>query len=183
MDLYYDAVGVILMPGSGGGWFVSAQRILDWNPTLLARYADAILRTAEMQAMDYNAFQVLAGARAVFDAEGVTLLGGHTGAGEDLAVGFTLWGEAANGFLLPVADLEVGQVLILTKALGTGVLFHADMRGQARGEWVAAAYASMQQTCSSPRSTLSRTQFTRWKSSFSQYRPEAVGNVTRGRPL
>ncbi len=120
-----------------------------WAKGVAPRYALAhvTLDRDETPAQNEDALvQVLAGARAVFDAEGVTLLGGHTGAGEDLAVGFTLWGEAANGFLLPVADLEVGQILILTKALGTGVLFHADMRGQARGEWVAAAYASMQRT-------------------------------------
>ncbi len=36
-----------------------------------------------------------------------------------------------------------GERLILTKALGTGVLFFADMRGRARGDWMEAAVASM----------------------------------------
>ncbi len=120
-----------------------------WAKGVAPRYALAhvTLDRDETPAQNEDALvQVLAGARAVFDAEGVTLLGGHTGSGEDLTVGFTLWGEAASGFLLPVADLEVGQTLLLTKALGTGVLFHADMRGQARGGWVACAYASMLRT-------------------------------------
>ncbi len=89
-------------------------------------------------------YQVLAGAREALDAEGVTLLGGHTGAGEDLAVGFSLWGEAGGAdALLPISALTPGAVLILSKPLGTGVLFHADMRGWARGCWMERAVASM----------------------------------------
>ncbi len=117
-----------------------------WAKGVAPRYALAHVTLARDETPTQNEdalVQVLAGARAVFDDEGVTLLGGHTGSGEDLAVGFSLWGEAEDGFLLPVASLVEGQALVLTKALGTGVLFHADMRGRARGEWIDAAVASM----------------------------------------
>ena len=42
--------------------------------------------------------------------------------------------------------LRPGQVLVLTKALGTGVLFHADMRALARGPWLEAALRSVTQS-------------------------------------
>jgi selenide,water dikinase len=89
-------------------------------------------------------YQVLAGARAELDREGITLLGGHTTTGTDLSVGFAVFGTApaAEG-LLRKGGVAPGDRLVLTKPLGTGVLFYADMRGLARGEWMDAAVASM----------------------------------------
>ena len=45
--------------------------------------------------------------------------------------------------LLRLSRLRVGQRLVLTKALGTGVVFHADMRALARGPWLLAALQSV----------------------------------------
>src|SRR6185503_10992351 len=45
--------------------------------------------------------------------------------------------------LMRKGGVSPGERLILTKPLGTGVLFFADMRGRARGEWMEAAVASM----------------------------------------
>jgi selenide,water dikinase len=89
-------------------------------------------------------FQVLIGARAALDAEGIALVGGHTTAGDELQVGFSIWGDApAGAALLRLGGLAHGDRLILTKPLGTGVLWNADMRGLARGAWIEAAIASM----------------------------------------
>lgn len=94
--------------------------------------------------IEESLFQVLAGARAAFDAEGVALVGGHTTAGDELQVGFSIWGDAASAdALLRLGGLASGDRLILTKPLGTGVLWNADMRGLARGAWIEAAIASM----------------------------------------
>ncbi len=87
-------------------------------------------------------FQVLAGARAALDAEGIALVGGHTTSGDELQVGFAIWG-APGDTILRLSGLAPGNRLILTKPLGTGVLFHADMRGLARAPWIEAATASM----------------------------------------
>ena len=57
--IYYDAVEFMLRPGAGHGWFVDGQNIDSWDPVLLARYADSILRVAEMYAMDYDAPGIL----------------------------------------------------------------------------------------------------------------------------
>jgi selenide,water dikinase len=92
-------------------------------------------------------YQVLAGARAVFDTEDITLLGGHTTTGPELTVGFAVLGLARSAAaLIRKGGLVPGDRLVLTKPLGTGVLFHADMRGLARGEWMDAAVASMIRT-------------------------------------
>ena len=87
-------------------------------------------------------FQVLSGARAVFDPEGVTLLGGHTTTAPELLVGFSVDGFA-NGSLLAIDGLEVGNRLLVTKGLGTGVLLHADMRGRVSGPWLQTTFESM----------------------------------------
>ncbi len=89
-------------------------------------------------------FQVLSGARAAFDDRGISLLGGHTTTSTELMVGFSIHGFASGPeALLRIDQLAAGQVLILTKALGTGVLLHADMQGKVRGPWLQAAFASM----------------------------------------
>jgi selenide,water dikinase len=89
-------------------------------------------------------FQVMAGARAALDVDGVTLVGGHTTTGPELVAGFAVWGVVPSAdALIRLGGLAAGDRLILTKPLGTGVVLQADMRGLARGAWVEAAVASM----------------------------------------
>jgi hypothetical protein len=89
-------------------------------------------------------YQVMAGARAALEADGVTLVGGHTSTGPELVVGFAVWGFVASAdALIRIGGAAPGDQLLLTKRLGTGVILQADMRALARGEWVEAATASM----------------------------------------
>ena len=96
--------------------------------------------------------QVMGGAVEVLNAAGCTLVGGHTGEGQELALGFALNGLVdidAQGQLqgvLQKGGMQTGEVLILTKPLGTGTLFAAHALGQARGRWVEAALDSMCQS-------------------------------------
>ncbi len=67
-------------------------------------------------------YQVMAGARAALEADGVTLVGGHTTTGPELVVGFAVWGFAASAdALIRIGGAAPGDQLLLTKPLGTGV--------------------------------------------------------------
>ena len=107
----------------------------------------ALRETVPGEADEEELYQVLAGARSVLDAAGVTLVGGHTTTAAELMIGFTVEGLIGEGEPLRRLDgLRPGQSLVLTKPLGTGVLFHADMEGGLRGPWFVAALAAMQRT-------------------------------------
>ncbi len=87
--------------------------------------------------------QMLLGALHVFDEEGVSLVGGHTGEGAELSLGFTVTGLIEPERALRKSALRAGDLLVLTKPVGTGALLAADMRGKARGRWLQAAVDSM----------------------------------------
>ncbi len=88
-------------------------------------------------------YQLLSGATLALADAKTFLVGGHTTEGPELSLGF-----ACNGWIDPEqvwkkGGLQPGDALILTKALGTGVLFAADAQLKAKGRWIEAAVASM----------------------------------------
>jgi selenide,water dikinase len=94
--------------------------------------------------MQARLHQVLAGIRHELDAAGVSLVGGHSTTGHELFVGLSVTGEMPEARPpWPNAALRPGDRLVLTKALGTGVVMAADMRGLARSAWRIAAVRSM----------------------------------------
>lgn len=105
--------------------------------------AVAMLPPGPPDKQEETLFQLMAGARAALDPLGVAIVGGHSGEGAELAFGFAVTGEVEAVRALTKRGLQVGDALILTKALGTGVLIAADMRAQASGAVLEAAFASM----------------------------------------
>lgn len=91
-------------------------------------------------------FQVLAGALQALQPDAVPIIGGHTLEADELAIGFVCNGLATGDRLWCQDGLQSGQVLVATKALGTGVLFAADMQLRARGRWIETAIHSMSQS-------------------------------------
>jgi len=86
---------------------------------------------------------LLSGALDSFASAGVALVGGHTGEGVETALGFTVNGVAAADAVLRKGGLRPGDALLLSKPLGTGTVFAADMQGKAAGATVTAALIGM----------------------------------------
>lgn len=102
--------------------------------------------------------QTLAGVRSVLDPLGAALVGGHTLEARDampagpgmasagLALTLTVNGTATAAGHWPKGALRVGDALILTRPIGSGVLFAAAMAGAAQPDWIDGALAAMQQS-------------------------------------
>ena len=103
----------------------------------------AVVPAAAERLMEEDLFQLLSGARAVLDEARCALVGGHSGEGPELALGFSVNGLVDPGRALRKGGLQQGDKLVVTKPLGTGVIFAAAMRGAARGSWVEGALSSM----------------------------------------
>ncbi len=82
------------------------------------------------------------GARACAEA-GVAVVGGHSVRDAELKFGLSVTGEVAPGALWSNRTAKPGQALVLTKALGTGVIGQAIKKGLASEATTAAAIASM----------------------------------------
>lgn len=82
------------------------------------------------------------GARKCAEA-GVAVVGGHTVRDPEVKFGLSVTGEVGPGELWSNRTAQAGQTLILTKALGTGVIGQAIKKGVASASTAAAAIASM----------------------------------------
>ncbi|MEM9448027.1 MAG: selenide, water dikinase SelD [Cyanobacteria bacterium P01_E01_bin.6] len=91
-------------------------------------------------------YHLLSGSLKVLHQAGALLVGGHTVEGTELALGFSCNGFLETGSILKKGGMQVGDRLILTKALGTGTLFAANMQLKAKGRWIEGAIASMLQS-------------------------------------
>ena len=90
-------------------------------------------------------FQLMSGACDALRDAGCALGGGHSGEGAELSLGFSVTGEVEKDLILRKTSVESGQVLVLTKPIGTGALFAADMRSRAKASDVQKALESMRQ--------------------------------------
>ncbi len=115
-----------------GGQAQSATAVVTVPPGLESKTEDVL-------------FQMMSGAIEVLNDAGCALVGGHTGEGRELALGFAVNGlipEAMNT-VMRKGGMMPGNVVILTKPMGTGTLFAAHAKLAARGRWIDAALKSM----------------------------------------
>ncbi len=87
--------------------------------------------------------QMMAGAMEILRDAGCALVGGHTSEGAELTLGFAVNGLIDRDQVMRKGGLKPGDKLIVTKPVGTGTLFAADMRHKAKGRWITDALESM----------------------------------------
>ncbi|WP_116133684.1 selenide, water dikinase SelD [Tropicimonas sp. IMCC34043] len=118
----------------GDIWAMGASPQAALAQIILPRMAE------QMQAATLR--EILDTATEVFRAEGADLVGGHTSIGAELTLGFTLTGLAAAA-PITLGGARPGDVLLLTKPIGSGTILAGEMQGKARGADVLAALAAM----------------------------------------
>ena len=92
--------------------------------------------------MEDDLLQMMSGARDVFVAHGVDLVGGHSAEGDELGLAFSVTGTLARE-PLNKAGLSPGEALVLTGAIGTGTLLAGAMLGRTRAEHLLTAIDHM----------------------------------------
>lgn len=98
--------------------------------------------------------------------QGAELSGGHSSEGVECHLAIVANGEVRPDDLWNKGGAQSGDVLVLSKSLGTGVILAADMQGAAPAAAIDAAYTSM---LSSNQASMHQLQ---------NYRPHAVTDVT-----
>ncbi len=87
--------------------------------------------------------QILAGGLSKMMEAGCTVIGGHSIRDEEIKFGYSVTGTVHPRKVLANSGARIGDKLILTKALGTGVISTAIKKAKAKQEWIDAAVASM----------------------------------------
>ena len=83
------------------------------------------------------------GLNYLFNEENTQLVGGHTSEANECIYGFSVTGLIDKDDILAKSKLKKGDILVLTKAIGTGTILAANMRAKAKGLWVDKAIESM----------------------------------------
>ena len=89
--------------------------------------------------------EIFRGGSDMLRRAGVALLGGHTVSDPEIKFGYSVTGEVDPDRILTNAGARVGDTLILTKPLGTGIIVRAVNHGQGSPQALEAAVRSMTQ--------------------------------------
>jgi len=87
--------------------------------------------------------QILAGGLSKMIEAGCTVIGGHSIRDDETKFGYSVTGLIDPARVLTNSGAKPGDRLLLTKALGTGVISTAIKKGVAKQSWIDAAVASM----------------------------------------
>ncbi|HEV2468195.1 MAG TPA: selenide, water dikinase SelD [Candidatus Sulfotelmatobacter sp.] len=87
--------------------------------------------------------RILAGGLSKMIEAGCTVIGGHSIRDEETKFGYSVTGLIDPKKIYANQGAKPGDKLILTKALGTGVISTAIKKGKAEQSWIGAAVASM----------------------------------------
>jgi selenide, water dikinase len=87
--------------------------------------------------------QILAGGLSKMMEAGCTIIGGHSIRDDEAKFGYAVTGKINPQRIMANAGARVGDRLLLTKAIGTGVISTSIKKGVAKEKWVDAAVRSM----------------------------------------
>jgi selenide, water dikinase len=87
--------------------------------------------------------RILAGGLSKMIEAGCTVIGGHSIRDEETKFGYSVTGIVHPKKILANGGAQPGDSLLLTKALGTGVISTAIKKGKAKAAWIEAAVQSM----------------------------------------
>ena len=108
-----------------------------------AAMAIATVPYGREQVVEQQLHQMMQGALDVLNQHNAALIGGHSSEGAELSFGLSVTGLIEKDKLLAKGGMQDGDAIIITKPVGTGTLFAADMRGKAKGRWITQAIDSM----------------------------------------
>jgi selenide,water dikinase len=87
--------------------------------------------------------RMLAGGLSKMQEAGCIVAGGHSVRDPELKLGYSVTGRVHPRKFWSNAKAKVGDALVLTKPIGTGVISTAIKQGKAKQEWIDGAIASM----------------------------------------
>lgn len=87
--------------------------------------------------------EIFRGGAELLKSAGVSLLGGHTVTDPEIKFGYSITGEVDPNRILTNATARIGDVLVLTKPLGTGIIVRAHRFGQGTAAYLDGAVRSM----------------------------------------
>jgi len=108
-----------------------------------AAMAIATVPYGKERVVEQQLHQMMDGALQVLNQHNAALIGGHSSEGAELSFGLSVTGIIEKEKLLAKGGMQVGDAIIITKPVGTGTLFAADMRGKSKGRWITNAIESM----------------------------------------
>lgn len=111
------------------------------EPLLAQVWVNLAFNHPRLQQRDFR--RLMRGIATALAQQSVTLAGGHSTEGEETHLALTVNGDAETNRLWRKTGAQAGDVLVLTKALGTGVILAADAAAQAPAEAMQAAWQSM----------------------------------------
>ena len=104
--------------------------------------------------------QILAGGLSKMMEAGCTVIGGHSVRDPEIKFGYAVTGTVRPDRVLANSGAQVLDALILTKALGTGVISTAIKKGKANPAWIEGAVRSMTTLNASAAEVAQRESFT-----------------------
>ncbi len=101
--------------------------------------------------------EILAGGQAGMNGEGVVVLGGHSVDDQEIKFGYAVTGIVHPDRVITNAGSRPGDVLILTKPIGTGAINTAVKQGKASVATTAAAIEAMTSSSREPATVMTET--------------------------